>query len=267
MRTFAIILLKTSLALVIYFNPSMVYATDETRDTDVGALSLGQVRSVVGSLSNPSLMALSDRGAFGAAINQRFNMKELSTRSAYFFVPNRVLTAGAQLSYFGFADYSITQVQASAAKDLSEQFSIGASFVYLNENSFLEPAPQHRFSSDIGLYFKPSEKVGIGLLAENLLHTGDDIAAILSAGAVYKAFENFNVILEFGYDFEKEFHYSVGVEYIIAEQFAARGGFRGVSNVPSLGIAYLGQQWKAETALIMHPLLGLSTAVGLGYFF
>jgi hypothetical protein len=203
----------------------------------------------------------------GAAVYRRFNIKELDTRAIFLLLPNRFIDAGLQLSSFGFENYGLTQVQASFAKQLSTNFSVGTNLVYLNENSFLEPENRDFFAADAGIFYRTENSLSLGFTAENLLHTDSQFPTVCNAGVGYEIIKNCTVFFEGSYNFQKDFHVSAGIEYLIETQFAVRGGWRNNPKTPSLGAAYIGKQWKAETAFLLHPVLGLSSAVGIAYFF
>jgi hypothetical protein len=267
MRRFIFNFRKTGLFCLFTACSMTCYSFDETKDTDVRALSLGQIRALGGAFYNPSSMSFAEHAEVGAMLYKRFNMNELSTRAGYGYLPNRFLDAGLQLSYFGYEDYNITQVQACVSKKIASGLAFGAGFVYRNENSFLEADNRNFFSADAGLSGNIGEYVNWGLLAENLLHTEEYIPTICSAGIALNLLENCTVMVECSYDFSDYFNTLTGIEYSIAKQFIVRGGYNSNQNVPSLGLAYEGSLWKVETAFMLHPLLGMSSAVGIGFFF
>jgi hypothetical protein len=204
---------------------------------------------------------------FGASVYNRFNMKELSTKCVYGMFPNRAIDAGFQLSAYGYEDYQLVQVQASLAKKISSRVAIGTNLIYLNENSILEPESRNHLSADVGLWYRISEWVEWGFMAENLLYTGNSLQFLCHTGILYRLLSNCNLLIECGYDFKNDFRFSTGIEYEIAGQFVALGGFRNNPKTPSLGLAYKGKRWKAETVFLVHPVLGVSTAIGIGCFF
>jgi hypothetical protein len=74
-------------------------------------------------------------------------------------------------------------------------------------------------------------------------------------------------LAESGYDSQKRFSISTGVEYEIVKQLTVRGGFRNNPQTPSLGFAYKIEQWNVETAFLFHQALGLSSGIAVAYLF
>jgi hypothetical protein len=95
----------------------------------------------------------------------------------------------------------------------------------------------------------------------------DPYQTLFFTGLNYQLFSSCNALLEVGSDFQGEFRLSAGVEYEIAEQFTVRGGFRSSPQTPSIGFAYCRNYWKGDVGFLLHPVLGLSSAIGVNYFF
>jgi hypothetical protein len=231
------------------------------------ALSLGQVCALSEGLLNPAYLPFSEQKQVGASVYNRFQMKELSTKSAFGIIPNRFIDAGFHLSVFGYEAYQQMQVQVSPAKKLSNKLAVGATFSYLNENSILEEKSQTFLLADVGVFWRINDSFEGAFTTQNLLHTRNRQQTVCFAGINYRPFSKARILLESSADFQKQWNWSAGFEYEIAGQFAVRGGFRNHPQTPSLGFAYTGAHWKVETAFLLHSVLGLSSGIGMGYFF
>jgi hypothetical protein len=212
-------------------------------------------------------LAFNRQKELGAFVYNRFKMKELNTMGIYTLVPNRAIDAGFLLSAYGYEDYRLLQGRVNLAKKLSSSFSIGTNLTYLNENSILEPESEHYFSADIGLYYRINESFETAFITENLLHTSSPFPVICDLGIRYRLLPDCFVLIETGYDFRKHLDVKAGIEYEIAGQFSVRAGFGSQPETLSLGFAYTGTRWKTEVAFLFHPVLGLSSAIGVSYFF
>jgi hypothetical protein len=193
-------------------------------------------------------------------------MKELSTMSIHALIPNRTIDAGFLFSSYGYEDYRLLQGQMGLAKKLSSCFSIGTNLTYLNENSILEPENKSYLSADIGLYYRINESFEAAFTTENLLHTSSPFPTVYNIGILYQLLPACAVLVETGSDFGKYFDVRAGIEYEIAGQFSVRAGFKTQPRTPSMGFAYRGTRWKTETAFLLHPVLGLSSAISVVYF-
>ena len=243
------------------------YSQRETNDVDARALALGNLKALSRNLLNPAYLAFTEQKELGASVYNRFGMKELSTMSIYVMIPNRMIDAGFQFSTYGYDEYRLLQGQISLAKKLSSCFSIGTNVNYLNVNSILEPESKSYLSADIGLYYQINESFDAAFSTENLLHTNSRFPVLYNAGILYRLIPDCNVLLETGSDLKKFYDVKVGIEYEIAGQFTVRAGFKTQPKVPSFGFAYTGTWWRTDVAFLLHPVLGLSSAIGISYIF
>jgi hypothetical protein len=245
----------------------VAYPFRETNDIDVRALALGNIKALSQSLSNPAYLSFKGQKEFGVSVYNRFMMKELNTMSIYAMIPNKAIDAGFLFSTYGYDEYRLLQGQASLAKKLSSCFSIGTNLTYLNENSILEPESKSYLSADVGLYYRINELFAAAFTTENLLHTNSPFSAFYNVGILYRLLPTCNVLIETGSDFRKYFDVKAGIDYEIADQFAVRAGFKTQPKIPSIGFAYTGTRWKTEVAFLLHPVIGVSSAISIIYFF
>jgi hypothetical protein len=244
----------------------LAYPFDEVKSIDIRALSLGQVRAL-SSLVNPAFLSFSEQKQIGASVFNRFEMKELSTQSIFGLIPNRLLDMNCRLSVFGYSDYQLIEGQAGFAKKLSSKFSIGTTVSYLIENSILEESARTYLQADVSFLWQISKTFEWALITENLLHTRNSQPVSCFSGLKCQLIPGTCVLAESGYDTQKRFSISAGVEYEIVKQLTVRGGFRNNPQTPSLGFAYKLEQWNVETAFLFHQALGLSSGIAVAYLF
>jgi hypothetical protein len=245
----------------------VAYPIGEISDADTRALALGNIKALSRGMSNPAYLAFMEQKELGASVYNRFKMKELNTMSIYTLIPNQAIDAGFLFSSYGYEDYRLLQGQVNLAKKLSSSFSIGTNLTYINENSILEPENKNCFSADIGFYYRINESLEAAFVTENLLHTSSPFPVICDVGILYRLLTTCSVLIETGYDFRKYPDVKAGIEYEIAGQFTVRAGFGTQPKTPSIGFAYAGRQWKTDVAFLLHPILGLSSAIGIACFF
>ncbi|MDR0733534.1 MAG: hypothetical protein LBF08_05700 [Dysgonamonadaceae bacterium] len=240
----------------------------ETGEMDVRALALGNVKALSWGVLNPSCLAFKGQKELGAAVYSRFGMKELSASGIYALLPNRAIDVGVLLSAYGYEDYRLLQGQVNLAKKLSPaSFSIGVNLSCIHESSILEAESKRYFSAAVGWFYRISELFEAAFVAENLLRTSGVLPVVCNLGIRYLLLPDCFVLIETGYDFKEDPVLKTGVEYEIAAQFSVRAGFGTRPKTPSLGFAYAGNRWKTEVAFLLHPVLGLSSAIGAACFF
>jgi len=244
-----------------------VYPIDETKSVDVRTLSLGQMNALSQGLTNPAYIPFLERKQIGVSVFNRFEMKELSTRSIWCLIPNRLLDMSFHLSAFGYSDYQLIEGQAGFAKKISQGFSIGTSVNYITENSILEETVHTYFHADVSFFWRINDSFECALTTENLIHTRNFQPSFCFAGVKYQLMPTACILLEAGYDFQNQLSVSAGLEYEIVRQLMVRGGFRNNPKMPSLGFAYKSERWSVESVFMFHQALGLSSGISVGYSF
>ena len=244
-----------------------VYPFDEVKTSDVRALSLGQVKALSQGLVNPAYLPFSERKEIGVSVFNRFEMKELSTRSIYGLLPNRFLDMNVRLSFFGYDEYQLIEGQAGFAKKLSSGFAIGTSVGMITKNSILEERNQTYLLADLSCLWQINEVFEWALTTENLIHTQNPQPSFCFTGVKYKLIPTTSVLLESGFDFQNTFSVSAGFEHEIVKELTVRGGFRNNLQTPSLGFAIRIEHWNVDTAFLFHPTLGVSGGIAVGYLF
>jgi hypothetical protein len=259
--------MKMIFLFLIISNSQPAYPFEEVKTIDIRTLSLGQMRALSQGLVNPAYLPFTERKQIGASVFNRFEMKELSTKSVFILFPNRLLDMNFHLSAFGYDEYQLTNVQAGFAKKLSSGFSIGISGNYLTNSSILEEQNQTYLQADLGFFWQINEDFQWALLTENLIHTRNLQPRFCFSGVNYQLIPTVCILLETGFDFQNQFSVSAGLEYGIAEQITIRGGFRNNLQTPSFGFAYELEHWKIDAAFLFHQKLGLSNGISVAYLF
>ena len=243
------------------------YPFDEVRSADVRALSLGQMKALSRGLVNPAYLPFSERKQIGVSVFNRFEMKELSTRSIFGLLPNRLLDMNFRLSVFGYDEYQLIEGQAGFAKKISPGFSIGTSVSYITQNSILEERNQTYLLADLSFFWRINDAFEWALTTENLIHTRNSQPSFCFTGVKYQLVPTACVLLESGFDFQNSFSVSAGLEYEIVKELTIRCGFRNNLQTPSLGFAIQMEHWNIDTAFLFHPTLGVSGGIAVAYLF
>jgi len=243
------------------------YPFDEVRSADVRALSLGQLKALSQGLVNPAYLPFSERKQIGISVFNRFEMKELSTRSIYCLFPNRLLDMNIRLSVFGYDEYQLIEGQAGFAEKISSGFSIGTSVSYITEKSILKEQNQTYLLADLCFFWRINDAFEWALTTENLIHTQNPQPSFCFTGIKYQLAPTACVMLESGYDFQNSFSLSAGFEHEIVKELTVRGGFRNNLKTPSLGFAIRIEHWNVDTAFLFHPNLGVSGGIAATYYF
>jgi hypothetical protein len=243
------------------------FPANDVPDTDIRALSLGQVHSLSRELVNPAFLSSLEQGQTGLSVFNRFSMKELSTKSIYAAFPNRLINAGFKLSAYGYDDYQLLRGQMALSKKLTPHFFIGTNIILRHENSVMQDESANDLQGDVGLFWQINDSFDWAFCTENLLHTKKNEPSLYATGLNYRILSNCLFLMEAESDFHNCLIFKWGIEYEIEKQFCIRGGFSSNPETPSLGFAYSLHSWKVETAFLLHPVLGLSSGIGVIFCF
>jgi len=244
-----------------------IYPLNEVRFADVRALSLGQVKALSQGIVNPAYLPFLERKQIGVSVFNRYELKELSTRSIFGLIPNSLLDMNFRLSAFGYDEYQLIEGQAGFSKKLSQKLSAGTSISYIAKSSILEESTPKYLIADLGLFWIINDVFEWALTTENLIHTPNSQPTFCYMGGKYKLAPTAYILLESGYDFRNLFSVCAGLEYEIVTDLTVRGGFRNNLQTPSLGFAYQIEHWKTETTFLFHSDLGVSAGIAMCYLF
>ena len=258
-----------SLGVVLLFHSFFctVFAIGELVSTDARSFALGNLHALSRSYINPAWHSFQSNSQLGISVLNQFEMKELNTIHVYGSHPNKYLDAGLAFSHYGYEDYQINQIQAGLSKKILSGLSIGINLAYYQENSIWEEKANNQLSSDIGICYQLNESLEFAFLADHILHTFPDRLWNVHGGISYKATEGCFLLAETSYGASKRFNLSIGLEYELAKQFTLRAGAHTATKTPSFGIAYQWKRWKIDTGFALHPVLGVSSIIGLNYCF
>ncbi|MDR1747354.1 MAG: TonB-dependent receptor [Tannerella sp.] len=270
MKRYAIYILLFALGL------NVVYATDHLRFPDTRTLGMGGNGVVHSPLLNPSLLALLSEMEVRSDYFNRYSLKELASVGAGFCFPNPMLPAGVHIASFGYDEYRESMFRLSAAKRLSKYWTLGVSLQYSLWQSALFESDISRISTDIGLTWQPYQNWLIALTAVNtpsvsVSNENDDRRYVTpymyAIGLRWDMRNDLSITAGIRHTEETPAACSAGMEYMPFDDFRLRTGFSSSPLQPSLGVGYCFSGLTADLALIYHPVLGVSSGIGLSYSF
>jgi hypothetical protein len=252
---------------IISLFPCTTQAIGELISTDARSFALGNLHALSQESLNPAYLSFHTNPQLSISVLNQFEMKELSTFYLQGTYPNPFIDAGLTFSHYGYADYRIIQIQTGAAKKIYQGLSIGVNLIYFRETSMWEETARNSLSSSIGIYYQTNPSIAFALLAENILHTFPDKIENFYGGLNYEALDNCFFLVEMHYSANKHFNLSLGIEYELIEKFKIRTGIQTGVKTPSFGIAFQQNPWIINAGFSLHPVLGLSSIIGINYCF
>ena len=251
-------------------------ATDNLRIPDIRTLGMGGIGTAHSTLYNPALLAVRTESELRIDYYNRYSLKELASISGGLCFRNDVLPVGLHIASFGYDAYRESMFRFSAGKQLNTHLALGIGVQYALLQSELFETSASRLSTDIGIFFRVVDNWLITASAVNFLSIiieSEDIDSERIAAWEVEVGVNWNVInnllITGGVMRNKETSLgtAIGIEYQPFTDFHLRAGLRSAPFRPSLGLGYRFSMLTAEVVMIYHPILGISTGLGLSYSF
>lgn len=265
------------LSVLLALNASLsAYPVDNLRLPSIRSIAMGGNISTQSQLSNPALLVDNDKKSITIGYLNRFMVKELGNLSASFNYPNRILPVAVDISAFGYDKYREMMLRVSLAKRLNSRWALGVGFHYSILQSELNDNGRSRLSTDIGATFKPFDNLLIGMLIMNLpsISLGDNNIDIddfnyyiVEIGFQWHIISSMLIACSVGSDRDNSVMGDIGIEYTPFDTFHIRAGIKSSPLLPSFGVGYGFSHFKIDASAIYHPVLGVSTAVGIAFDF
>lgn len=255
---------------------SCLYAVDNLRIPDIRCMGMGICGVTNSLLFNPAVVGLESSGSVDINYFNYYGLKELGTVNMAFSYPNNLLSAGVNISSFGYDQYRESMFRIFLGKLLTEKWIVGISIQYtFLQAKLLKENPQY-LSADVGILFIPVEKLLIGMLIQNFpsveIRKKDiDIESIISyslqIGFQWEIINNLLIVGNAETDKQTTLSGRIGIEYQLIDHFYIRAGIKVTPLLPTLGIGYRLSDFVVDVAAHYHPVLGVSTGIGLKYCF
>jgi hypothetical protein len=260
------------LFVISYFSK----ATDNLRIPDIRTLGMGGMGSVHSVLFNPSLLAFQPSSELRIDYFNRYAIKELGTISGGLSLQNNVLPVGFHIASFGYDAYRESMFRFSAGKQLNPKVALGIAVQYAILQSELFETTSSRLSTDIGFAYRAVDNwlitasiINFPSIAMNNEEVDNERIALWMAEIGFNWHVINNLFITGGVmrNAETSWGASIGMEYQPYKDFHLRVGLKSSPFRPSIGIGYCFSKLTADVVMIYHPILGVSTGLGLSYSF
>lgn len=263
------------LCLLLGISPCL-YAVNNLRLPGVRCMGMGECGVVQSALFNPAVVALDSYKSFDINYFNYYGLKELGTVGLSFSYPNNLLSAGVNISSFGYDRYRESMFRVFLGKSLTEKWTVGISIQYtFLQTELVEEKPQY-LSADVGILFIPVEKLLIGVLIQDFpsvsiqkkeIDIESFISYSLQIGFQWEVINSLLITGNMETNKQVTLTGSVGLEYQLYKQFYVRAGMKAIPLLPTIGVGYCFLGFTVDVATVYHPVLGISTGIGLKYSF
>ena len=264
---------KISVSVLFVFLSLYVYCGDPFRPS-AGAREAGMGYICVmnntfwSSFHNQASLALNKSLSFGFNYENRFNIRELGTRSAGMVIPAGRASLGAVYSHFGYSDYKREMAGLACGVRLSEKIMAGVQADYLSQKTYGEYSNSESITCEVGLIVLPWENIKMGIHLFNpvpgsirknnmpvrlRIGTGVELSKLLFAGVEAEMSSGDMLVVKTGFEYEA------------ASRFWLRGGFITESTSFSFGLGYLLNILQLDISFVTHEKLGVTTSASLTF--
>ena len=251
-------------------------ATDNLRIPDTRTLGMGGIGSVHSVLFNPALLAIQTTSELNINYYNRYSIKELGTISGGVSFLNNVLPVGLHIASFGYDAYRESMFRFSTGKQLNTRLSLGISVQYGLLQSELFETTTSRLSTDIGVAYRVVDNwlitasvINFPSISINSEEVDNERIAswMTEIGFNWHVINNLFITSGVMRNSDTPLGMAIGMEYYPFDDFYLRAGLKSSPFRPSLGIGYGFSRMTVDVVMLYHPILGVSTGLGLSYSF
>ncbi len=220
------------------------------------------------SFHNQAGLPLFSNYAVAFSFENRFGLKELSTRSVGFIIPAGKSAIGAFYSYFGCPDYKREIIGAASGIKLSEGVSAGVQIDYLSERTTGDYEDYRMLTCEAGLMFGLSENLKAGVHIFNPVPNSMrnfPVASSIRAGAGVTVSPQLFAAAEAEMIAGGKLSLKAGFEYEAAKKLIIRGGYSTGEPSFSFGFGFKTKPAVLDMAFSTHPKLGIISTISIGF--
>ncbi|MCD7977967.1 MAG: hypothetical protein LUG51_12750 [Tannerellaceae bacterium] len=262
--------------IILCMSAHYAHSMNNLRLPDIRSLAMGENGVTQSVFYNPALLAFRQCKEIHMTYYNRYLIKELGSLNGSFYYPSSFLSSGVHISSFGYDSYRESMIRGLMSKQLNNSWFLGLSFQYSFLQTDQEADKSSYLSTDIGMVCRITDNLLIGLFIMNF-----SSASIQKEGIEIKDFTEYKVETGFqyllmnrvliagtvGYTPSTFLRGSFGLEYGLLDQFRIYAGIKTTPLLPSFGCSYTFSRFTIDVAALFHPVLGVSTGVGIHYSF
>lgn len=242
--------------------------------TEVCSMGVGDIYAPLASYVNPAALSLSKKRGLLCAYENKFLVKQLSTLTACYEQPNRLLDFSVLINYFGYDLYHETRCGLNVSKVLKPGLSLGARIYYYGLQYADNKGLISVVSGDIGLQYLPVDNFRIGFLIQNPFRVSYkqegaeyDLPVCMEIGGEYRFADAASLLVAVEKDTRYPICFKAGMSYEIEGFLQLRIGILSSPFMPTAGIGFCFDVFQVDAAFSYHSTLGLSPAISIRYNF
>lgn len=229
------------------------------------------------AFQNTASLAHIEKAVASIQYENRFVLKELSTRSVQAGIHTKHINVGLSYSYHGYSLYNEMIGGLGIARNFGDKFSMGVQFNYYAAYFSSQEESRYRGAvlAQFGVSSRIFPKLTIGFHTFNPFQTGiktefstKRIPSVFSIGTNYAFTNNLIWLTQIDKEVSSNFRFATGFEYTMIKQLTVKLGAYGQDYlVPALGFGIHLGKFHFVLNGELHPLLGLNTLGNITYTF
>jgi hypothetical protein len=264
-------LLKIPVSFLFIFSFLAAYAGDPFRRT-AGAAEAGTGYVCImkngfwSYFHNQATLALNNSLSCGFNYENRFNISELSTRSAGLVIPAGKTSLAAIYSHFGYTDFRRDMTGLACGIKISSKISAGVQVDYFSERTSDEYANIQSVTCEAGILLTLSQNTNIGIHVFNPVPNSlrkNYLPSLLRIGAGTFLNKSLFTGIEAEISTRSKLIIRTGFEYEAAKKLWLRAGYSSDNNSFSFGLGYLVKFVQIDVGFVTHENLGVTSSVSL----
>jgi len=220
---------------------------------------------------NPALLSFSSKSELSLQYRNFYNISQLNEFGLSFNTRLRRFPMGIFVSQFGDKNYKEQQAALAFSFTFYKRLSIG----FLFQNYFLQIknyGQYYSFGLTASLHLRILSWLNLASVFGNfnepkLTKQSKDIPVYFIQGIQIEVFPGARLSLDLFKDERYDFDYRAGFSYQLNKMFNVLAGFRQQIHSFSFGIVFKRKFVTISYALEIHPNLGASNAIAVGYYF
>ena len=227
------------------------------------------------AFNNPATLGYVEKIALSATFENRYLLKELSTKSiqAGFFTEH--INIGGSFSYFGYSLYHEMLVGIDFARNFSNKFALGIGFDYYSAYFYAGNEYHSALLGRVGATIQLSPDFTLGFSTFNPFQNNIQtdfvtkrIPSVFSLGTAYNFSSDFVWRTQIDKELSSNYRFATGFEYRMQDFINVKlGGYVLEYFIPCLGFGLFLGDYSADLNCEIHPILGVTTMIALRYNF
>ena len=223
------------------------------------------------AFNNPATLGYVESLYVSAAFENRYLLKELSTRSIQAGFSTKQINLGGSFSYFGYSLYHEMLAGIDFARNFSDKFALGVGFDYYFAYFSTDNEYHGALLGRVGISVRLSSDFVLGFSTFNPFQNNiktdfvtKRIPSVFSLGTAYSFSSDFVWRTQIDKELSSNYRFATGFEYQMQDFINIKlGGYFLENFIPCLGFGLKFSDYSADLNCELNPILGITTMISV----